>query len=88
MPRQPCRLAKGDRFAELIGAQLGAEFVPENVGAGVGGHFVDFDRSAIGIERNPADFDDRGPGRDLEAVRLGWQWHRHRPAHVGDPSAG
>jgi hypothetical protein len=44
-------------------------------GAGVGGHLVDLDREAIGINRDPADLDDRGPRRDLEAVRLGWQWH-------------
>jgi hypothetical protein len=56
-------------------AQLSVEFVPEHVGARVGGHLVDFDRDAVGVERDPADFDDRGPGRDLKAVRLGWQWH-------------
>jgi hypothetical protein len=26
-----------------------------------GGHLADFDLSAIGIERDPADFNDRGP---------------------------
>src|ERR1700722_9727260 len=56
-------------------AQLSAKFVPEDVGARVGGHLVDLDRAAIGVDRNPADLDDRGPGRDLEALRLGWQWH-------------
>jgi hypothetical protein len=56
-------------------AELSAEFVPEDVGARVGGHLVDFDRGALGVERDPADLDHRGPGRDPEAIRLGRQRH-------------
>jgi hypothetical protein len=44
-----------------ISTPLSAEFVPEDVGARVGGHLVDFDGGASGIERDPADFDHRVP---------------------------
>lgn len=80
-------------IVEAEAAELSAEFVPEDVGARVGGHLVDFDRGAIGIDRDPAYLDDRGPGRDLEPFRLGRQRHpgadvlaesRGRVAEVGE----
>jgi hypothetical protein len=50
-----------------------------DIGARVGGHLIDFDRSAIDIERDPADQDDQGTSRGLKAedylsgVALGFQ---------------
>ena len=67
-------------------AELSAELVPEDIGARIGGHLVDFDRGAIGVDGDPADLDDRSTGRDLKPLRLGRQ--RHPRADVLTERAG
>src|SRR6266536_513034 len=46
------------------------EVIAEDIGAGVGGHLVDFDRAAVVRVGRPGDLHDRGARRELQPVGL------------------